>query len=352
MPKIFISYRREDSQYQADRLHQALRKHVANPRQNIFIDVDNIPVGVDFVEHLDAQVAQCDVMLAVIGPTWLNAGAGQLGGRRLDDPKDFVRLEIASALKRGIPVAPILLDGVAMPREDQLPVDLKPLARRNAVEIRRASFDADTERMIRGLNLGRPGARAAPSGGAKWLAPVLALLVLALGGGGAWLWFADPLGWKAASSGPAPASEGAPESEAAPTIEAAGDGGPQPNTFVQAPGPCGDITARVQFDFDKSSLNPEAQSVLEGALRKTFDCLVDTVTIEAHEDLGSSAAYAQAVSERRADAVAAIFRNAGVEGGAIRQYGFGHSRPLQAHVASPLNRRVDVTLDLSTPPPQ
>ena len=348
MPKIFISYRREDSQYQADRLHQALRKHVANPKQNIFIDVDNIPVGVDFVDHLDAQVAQCDVLLAVIGPTWLNAGAGLLGGRRLDDPKDFVRLEIASALKRGIPVAPILLDGVAMPREDQLPPDLKPLARRNAVEVRRASFDADTERMIRGLDLKRVDARTARSpkspGGAALVVPVLALLVLALGGGGAWLWFADPLGWKTASSGSAPAGETAGNT--------ASDGGPAPNTFVQAAGLCGDVTARVQFDFDKSSFTPEAQSVIEGALRKTFDCVVDTVTIEAHEDLGTSAAYAQGVSERRADAVAAMFRAAGVEPGAIRQYGLGHSRPLQPNIPSPLNRRVDVTLDLSAPAPQ
>ena len=64
MPKIFISYRREDSQHQADRLHAALRRHVANPKRDIFIDIDNIPVGVDFVKHLDAKVAECDVLLA------------------------------------------------------------------------------------------------------------------------------------------------------------------------------------------------------------------------------------------------------------------------------------------------
>ncbi len=101
MPKIFISYRREDSQHQADRIHAALKKAVRDPRRDIFIDIDNIPAGVDFVEHLDGKVAECDVLLALIGPDWLRAGQGLLGGRRLDDPKDFVRIEIASALRRG-----------------------------------------------------------------------------------------------------------------------------------------------------------------------------------------------------------------------------------------------------------
>jgi len=107
--KIFISYRREDSQHQADRLHAALSRKI--PKRNIFIDVDNIPVGVDFVQHLDQQVGQCEVLLALIGPDWLEAKNPETGARRLDDPKDFVRIEIASALKRGIPVAPVLLDG-------------------------------------------------------------------------------------------------------------------------------------------------------------------------------------------------------------------------------------------------
>lgn len=69
MPKIFISYRREDSKHAVGRLHAALKRHVRDPKRDIFIDIDNIPKGVDFVEHLDQQVAQCDVMLAVIGPS-------------------------------------------------------------------------------------------------------------------------------------------------------------------------------------------------------------------------------------------------------------------------------------------
>lgn len=121
-----------------------------NPKRDIFIDIDNIPVGVNFVEHLDSQVRQCDILLALIGPDWLDARNPKNGQRRLDDPKDFVRIEIASALKRGIPVAPVLLDGAAFPNEEELPDDLKALVLRNGVEVRRTSFDDDVDRMIRG----------------------------------------------------------------------------------------------------------------------------------------------------------------------------------------------------------
>lgn len=194
MPKIFISYRREDSQYQADRLHGALARRM--PRRDIFIDVDNIPVGVDFAKHLDNQVAQCDVLLAVIGPGWLGAGKAQSGERRLDDPKDFVRIEIASALRRGIQVAPVLLDGTPLPTADQLPDELKPLVLRNAIEVRRATFDADAKRMIRGLKLIEETRRDADGkarpGSGKGMLIASVLLVLALGGAGAWVWMADP----------------------------------------------------------------------------------------------------------------------------------------------------------------
>jgi formylglycine-generating enzyme required for sulfatase activity len=363
MAKIFISYRREDSQHQADRLHAILKKHVPDAKRNIFIDVDNIPVGVDFARYLDEQVSQCDVLLALIGPDWLSAADPATGRRRLDNPKDFVRIEIASALKRDIPVAPVLLDGAPFPREEELPDDLKPLVHRNGVELRRMSFDADADRLIRGLNLkggAHPAARttgekrgtgrkATSSGG--WIAPVAALTLLAVAGGGAWAWFANPGGWRTALAGAAETGGEPwdPNGVMPANVTAHGGAGPGPNAFVQAPGPCGDIRARVQFDFDKSSLGAPAVAALEGALRASFDCVIDTVTIEAHEDLGGSAAYARGVSERRADAVAAVFRAAGVEGGAIRQFGFGHSRPLEPDVVSPLNRRADVVLDLIAP---
>ncbi len=151
MPKIFISYRREDSKHAVGRLHAALKSHVKDPKQDIFMDIDNIPRGVDFVDHLDGQVAKCDIMLAVIGTTWLTATDPKSGDRRLDDPADFVRIEIAAALKRGIPVVPVVLDDTPVPRASDLPQDLQALARRNGERLEHESFDADVTRLIRNL---------------------------------------------------------------------------------------------------------------------------------------------------------------------------------------------------------
>jgi len=96
------------------------------------------------------EVAKCGVLLAVIGPNWLDA-RGEEGTRRLDDPNDFVRIEIAAALQRDIPVIPILLDGARVPKADQLPKDLEELALRNALNVRHDSFHSDMDKLIRGL---------------------------------------------------------------------------------------------------------------------------------------------------------------------------------------------------------
>ena len=350
MTKVFISYRREDSQHQADRLHAALKSYVSDPARDIFIDVDNIPLGVDFAVHLESKVAQCDVLLALIGTDWLGVRDAKTGARRLDDPQDFVRVEIASALKRGVAVVPVLLDGAAFPAEQDLPDDLKPLARRNGVEVRRLTFDADVERLTRGLGMKARGApRETPRrpGIAAWVALAAVLLV----GTGAGLWFADPLGWRQpqAGEGASAAEPGGGEGAVAPSGPVTAEFTPPPAGITQAAGVCGDIDALIYFDFDKSTLSAEARSTLEQALTKAFNCVIDRVVIEAHEDLGGSAPYAMAVSERRASAVAQVFTSAGVEGGAIYQQGFGHSRPWQPHVRSPANRRAHVKLELMPP---
>src|SRR5947209_6983867 len=108
MPKIFISYRREDSTLFTGRIHDRLAPHFG--RDCVFMDMDAIPFGVDFRKHLTDAVAGCDVLLAIIGDKWLTVS--QNGQRRLDDPRDFVRIEIETALMRGIPVIPVLLDRV------------------------------------------------------------------------------------------------------------------------------------------------------------------------------------------------------------------------------------------------
>jgi hypothetical protein len=143
--KIFINYRRDDSIGMAGRLHDRLAQTFG--RDNLFMDVDHIPVGVDFVRHLNDQVAACDVILVVIGPNWLRA-KDKAGQRRLHQPDDFVTIEIAVALARNIRVIPLLVEGARMPRESELPDNLKPLARRQAPEIRHASFGRDVEALM------------------------------------------------------------------------------------------------------------------------------------------------------------------------------------------------------------
>jgi hypothetical protein len=146
--KIFISYRRDDSAGAAGRLHDRLERDLG--RDLLFMDVDAIPLGQNFVKILGDAVAQCDVFLAVIGKNWIDA-RDEMGRRRLDDPNDFVRIEIATALKRGIPVVPILLDGAQMPGATQLPEDMKELPLRNGLSVRHESFHADIEKLVRSI---------------------------------------------------------------------------------------------------------------------------------------------------------------------------------------------------------
>ena len=146
--KIFINYRRGDepgfTQALLGRLEQAF------PTDRLFIDVDNIPPGEDFVRMLESQVAQCDAMLTVIGNGWLGA-TDERGNRRLDDPDDFVRIEIASALKQGKRVIPVLVHDARMPHPEELPEAIRPLASRNAVRLTHERFRADVQGLIRSL---------------------------------------------------------------------------------------------------------------------------------------------------------------------------------------------------------
>ena len=178
---IFLSYRRDDSQHAADRLYQVLVRRV--PRRNIFMDVANIRPGAEYVEQLDDRVATSDVVLALIGPGWADA-RDESGRRRLDDPHDFVRVEIGLALKSFRNVVPVLLDGAPLPSADELPPDLAPLERKNAVELRRATFAEDAERLMRGIGLGGPPKSLVL--GAVGAAAFAALLLI--GGGAYALW--------------------------------------------------------------------------------------------------------------------------------------------------------------------
>jgi TIR domain len=130
MSKIFLSYRRQDSAGVAGRISDRLRAHFGE--DSLFMDIDSIPFGEDFREHIDSAVAQCKLVLALIGSKWAGDADGR---RRIDDPRDIVRIEIESALKRGIPVIPILIDRAKMPSEAELPPSLAGLAFRHAADV-------------------------------------------------------------------------------------------------------------------------------------------------------------------------------------------------------------------------
>jgi hypothetical protein len=149
MAGIFINYRRDDAPGVAGRLGDRLASSFS--RSEIFMDVDAMKPGLDFVKQLDEQVSKCDVLLAIIGPGWLNA-TDDKGRRKLELARDYVRIELASALKRDIPVIPLLVNGAAMPSEDDLPDDLKSLANRHALDLRHTRFASDSEAIISALN--------------------------------------------------------------------------------------------------------------------------------------------------------------------------------------------------------
>ena len=132
MRAVFISYRRDDSEGQSGRLYDDLVHRFGDGA--VFMDVVGIEAGRDFRKDINKNLASCGVLLAVIGPSWLDA-KDETGLRRLDDPMDFVRLETAAALKRDIPVVPVLVRGARMPKPEQLPDDLKELAYRNGLDL-------------------------------------------------------------------------------------------------------------------------------------------------------------------------------------------------------------------------
>ena len=154
MSGIFISYRRDDAADQAHRLYDQLSARFG--ADSVFIDVEKIDLGEDFTEVIEEKVGFCDSLVAVIGKRWLTCADAD-GLRRLDNPEDWVRLEIAAALSRDMKVFPVLVDGAPPPRSNDLPSPLAALARWQAVPIHHDSFDADVSRLSDSLALTRKG---------------------------------------------------------------------------------------------------------------------------------------------------------------------------------------------------
>jgi hypothetical protein len=142
---IFLSYRREDTRHVAGRLSDWLVDHFGE--NQVFLDVDTLEPGLDFARAIADAVGSCQVLLAVIGDRWLDS-TDRKGRRKLDDPDDLVRLELEAALERDVRVIPVLVDGVSMPGDDELPPSLVPLARRHAFDLSYGRFRDDARRLV------------------------------------------------------------------------------------------------------------------------------------------------------------------------------------------------------------
>jgi hypothetical protein len=182
--KIFVNYRRDDSGPTAGRLREKLLREFGG--KNVFMDVDSIPVGVDFEKRLQDTLDQSAIVLSLIGRNWLNVS--NANGRRLDDPSDYVRTELTRAFAQSKTVIPVLVDGAGMPTERELPSSLQALSKRNAFELRNANFEWDAKRLMvelfRSLNVRPRLARLM-----RWCAAAAFALV------GALAYFAVDRGW-------------------------------------------------------------------------------------------------------------------------------------------------------------
>ncbi len=145
---VFISYRRQDSQHVTDRIYDSLSNKLG--KGSVVKDVDAIRIGEDFRVAIQKKISQCSVLVAVIGQNWNPAAAS--GSPRLADPRDHLRIELETALKEGKPVIPVLVDGAAMPAEENLPPSLANLPYLNAAPVRPdPDFHNDVERLLRGI---------------------------------------------------------------------------------------------------------------------------------------------------------------------------------------------------------
>jgi hypothetical protein len=188
MGSIFLSYRREDAEGQAGRLYDDLVAVFGS--NSVFMDVSAIQPGRDFRKAIDQSLNACGVFLSLIGKSWLTA-KDPSNQPRLEDRADFVRIETATALRRDIPVIPVLVQGASMPKSDQLPDDLKDFAYRNAVELTHSRWDSDVQILISSLRPYVSGPSRQPesevirlgkkANGAKFLALAAVVLLVVAG---------------------------------------------------------------------------------------------------------------------------------------------------------------------------
>jgi len=148
MAKIFLNYRREETSGHAGRLYDRLSQHFGP--DNIFMDLDTLKPGVDFAQDIDQAVGQCEVMVSLVGKSWLVL-PDEIGAPRIKNPEDWVRLEIQAALERNIPVVPVLVQRASMPSQNQVPSDIAQFTRRQAFELLDNRFHQDADNLIKRL---------------------------------------------------------------------------------------------------------------------------------------------------------------------------------------------------------
>jgi hypothetical protein len=152
MGDVFINYRREDSAPYVGRICDRLESAFGS--EHVFMDVEDIAPGADFAEAIDKTVGSCDVLLAIIGPRWVELLKGPRGDL------DFVVYEIAVALNRGVTVIPVLVGGAKMPLQSELPPELAALTRRQAISMRDSGFDQDANDLVRSVQRATGGGRS------------------------------------------------------------------------------------------------------------------------------------------------------------------------------------------------
>lgn len=173
MAKIFLNYRRSDTAGHAGRIAIALREHFGEDQ--VFQDIETIAPGSDFQSVIEKAVGGCQVLIVLIGNTWLTESDDQ-GGRRLTQPADFVRLEIATALRRKVKILPVLVEGARMPSEEDLPDDIKRLSKRQSLELSDTRWDYDCERLLKAVDALTPKPN-------RYQGALMALLLILLSAG-------------------------------------------------------------------------------------------------------------------------------------------------------------------------
>ena len=248
---IFISYRREDTSGHAGRIYDRL--HARFPGR-VFRDVAGINLGEDFVVAIERHVGDCEVFIELVGDRWVTI-TDSTGKRRLDDPDDFVRLELATALRRGVTVIPILVNGATMPAASSLPADVAALTRRNALQITETDFDHDVERLIKRLET--IFGKGSTNGNRYRLARQIGLGVVALLVIGAIGFVVFRSVWKNADNTNAPANV-SPQ----PTASANANGNKSPNPPTSSPTATSQITDELHTPPRDSDERREITDVL------------------------------------------------------------------------------------------